>query len=109
VPFLLNVVPSAVLFTWLFLNSGGSLFVAVLFHAWYDLVFDYAGAIVAPADFGRMWSLVLASESLVAVVVVVAQRRRFLRRPPLAAGTRAGPGRNDPLQYRPGDSTGAKQ
>ena len=48
-PFLLSVVPLAVLFTWQFLKSGGSLFIAVLFHAWYDLAFVFAAAIVAPA------------------------------------------------------------
>jgi membrane protease YdiL (CAAX protease family) len=85
-PFLLSVVPLAVLFTWLFLNSGGSLFVAVLFHAWFDLVLGIAGAMVARNDFGRMWWLLVVSQSLAAVVVVVAQRRRFLRRQPFAAG-----------------------
>ena len=109
VPFLLSVVPLAVVFTWLFLNSGGSLFVAVLFHAWYDLVLDYAGAIVAPGDFGRMWWLILASESLMAVVVVVAQRRRFLRRLPLAADTDARPSRMDRPRNNPTPSMEVKQ
>ena len=86
-PFLLSIVSLAVLFTWLYLKSGGSIFVAVLFHAWYDLVLVYAAAILAPNDFGRMWWLILASQTLVAVIVVMAQRRRFFRRPPLAAGT----------------------
>ena len=80
-PFLLSVVPLAVLFTWLFLNSGGSLFIAVLFHAWYDLAFVFAAAVVAPTDFARMWWLVLISQSLAALVVLVAQRRRFRQRP----------------------------
>jgi membrane protease YdiL (CAAX protease family) len=84
-PFLLSVVPLAVLVTWLFLNSGGSLFVAVLFHAWYDVILLYPQAVVAAADFERMWWLILVSQSLVAVVVVLAQRRRFLRRPPITA------------------------
>lgn len=73
-------------FTWLFLNSGGSLFVAVLFHAWYDPVLAYAGAMVLPNDFGRMWWLLLVSQSLAVVVVVLAHSRRFLRRQPFAAG-----------------------
>ena len=80
-PFHLQVIPSAVLFTWLFLNSGGNLFVAVLFHAWYDVALDVAGAIVAPADFGRMWWLLVVSQTLAAVVVVLTHRRQFLRHP----------------------------
>ena len=97
-PFLLSVVPLAVLFTWLYLNSGGSLFVAVLFHAWYDLVLGYAGAVVAPDDFGRMWWLLFVSQSVAAAVVIVTQRRRFLRRQPLVAGTPARSRTDPPAQ-----------
>ena len=81
VPFLLSVVPLAVLFTGLFLSSGGSLFIAVLFHAWYDVVLGYAGAMVIPGDFGRMWWLLVASQSLAAIVVLVTGFGRSKPRP----------------------------
>jgi membrane protease YdiL (CAAX protease family) len=80
VPFHLQVIPLAVLFTWLFVNTKGSLFIAVLFHAWNDLVLQYLGAMVAPGDYERMWWLLLASLGLAAVAVVVATGPEHLSR-----------------------------
>ena len=51
VPFLLQVVPLSIMFTWLFLRTKGSVLIAVLFHAWFDLVLMYVAAMVAPGDY----------------------------------------------------------
>ena len=79
-PFFLGVIPLAVLFTWLYLHTRGSLLIAVLFHAWYDLVLMYPLDVIARSDYARMWWLLFAVQSLVAVVVLLAERRRFTQK-----------------------------
>ena len=70
VPFLLAFPSLSILFTWVFLHTRGSLFVAVLFHAWYDVVFLFPAQMLAPADTERMlWALVVV-QTVVAVAVV---------------------------------------
>jgi hypothetical protein len=76
------VIPLAVLFTWRFLNTKGSLFIAVLFHAWYDLVLQYFGAMVLTSDYERMWWLLFATQGMAATTVLMAQHRRSENRPP---------------------------
>jgi hypothetical protein len=76
-PFHLAVIPLAVLFTWLFVHTGGSVLIAVLFHAWYDLVLGYVVAMIVPNDYEHMWWLLFAVQSIAAVVVLLAERRRF--------------------------------
>jgi len=80
-PFLLTVIPTAALFTWLFLRTGGSLLIAVLFHAWSDLVLQYFGEVIARSDYARLWWLLLTVESIVAGVVLLADRHRFTAKP----------------------------
>lgn len=79
-PFHLTVIPSAVLLTWLFVHTGGSVLIAVLFHAWYDLVLGYVVAMIVPNDYERMWWLLSAVQSIAAVVVLLAERRRFTQK-----------------------------
>jgi membrane protease YdiL (CAAX protease family) len=79
-PFFLQVIPLAVLFTWLFLRTGGSVLIAVVFHAWYDLVLDYVLEPIARSDFARMWWLLFAVQSIVAVIVLLVERRRFTQK-----------------------------
>jgi uncharacterized protein len=79
-PFFLGVIPLAVLFTWLFLHTRGSLLIAVVFHAWYDLVLMYPLDVIARSDYARMWWLLFAVQSLVAVTVLLAERRRFTQK-----------------------------
>jgi uncharacterized protein len=79
-PFFLAVIPLAVLFTWLFLHTRGSLLIAVLFHAWYDLVLMYPLDVIARSDYARMWWLLFAVQSIVAVSVLLAERRRFTQK-----------------------------
>ena len=71
-PFLLQVVPLSILFTWLFLRTGGSVLVAVLFHAWFDLVLMYVAAMVAPGDYRLLWWLLCGVQVVAAGVVVAA-------------------------------------
>ena len=75
-PFLLQVPPLAVLFTWVFVNTRGSLLIAIVFHAWYDLVLMYVVAMVVSADYERVFWLLAAMQVLAAVVVLLVARWR---------------------------------
>ena len=72
VPFLLQVVPLSILFTWLFLRTRGSVLIAVLFHAWLDLLLIYVAAMVAPGDYRLLWWLLCGVQGVAAGVVVAA-------------------------------------
>ena len=80
-PFLLAVPPLAVLFTWIFLHTRDSVFIALLFHAWYDLVLVYVLATLVPADLERFLWAIAAVQWLAAVAVVIAARRQWLEGP----------------------------
>jgi membrane protease YdiL (CAAX protease family) len=71
-PFFLQVVPLSILFTWLFLRTSGSVFIAILFHAWFDLVLMYVAAMVAPGDYRLLWWLLCGVQGVAAGVVVAA-------------------------------------
>jgi membrane protease YdiL (CAAX protease family) len=77
VPFMLAVIPTAVMFTWIFLHTAGSVLIAVLFHAWNNVLLAYFAEIIAPSDFERMWWLLFVVQSIAAIVIVLAQRQRF--------------------------------
>jgi membrane protease YdiL (CAAX protease family) len=85
VPFLLQVVPLSILFTWLFLRTEGSVLIAVLFHAWFDLVLMYVAAMVAPADYRLLWWLLCGVQGVAAGVVVAAGGLRPAPHPTVAA------------------------
>jgi hypothetical protein len=81
VPFLLQVIPLSVLMTWIFLHTRGSIFIAVLFHAWVDVVLGYVGAMVAPGDYALLWWLILATQTVAALVVVAIWGPKLIRGP----------------------------
>lgn len=85
VPFMLGVIVQSVLFTWLFRGTGGSVFIAVLFHAWYDSVLMYVVAILPEVEIATLWWLLLALNGAAAVAVVVAGRVGLRRGPARAA------------------------
>ncbi len=87
VPFMLQVVPLSVLFTWLFLRTKGSLLIAVLFHAWFDVVLQFAAAMINPVDYQLMWWLLLGMQTVAAAAVVAAGGLRAPQQP-----APAGPG-----------------
>ncbi len=70
-PFLLSFPSLAVMFTWLFIHTKGSLLVAVLFHAWYDVVLMFPAEMLAAADTERMLWALAGVQGVVAVAVVV--------------------------------------
>jgi uncharacterized protein len=70
VPFLLAFPSLAILFTWVFIHTKGSLLIAVLFHAWYDVVFLFPAQMLAAADTERMFWALAVVQGLVASVVV---------------------------------------
>jgi uncharacterized protein len=70
VPFLLQIVPLSVLFTWVFVHSRGSLLLPVLFHACFDVALTSAAPTLVVDDFARLWWLLLVLQALAAVVVV---------------------------------------
>jgi membrane protease YdiL (CAAX protease family) len=88
VPFLLQVIPTSVIFTWIFLHTRGSVFIALLFHAWFDVVLAYAGAMIAPSDYELMWWLLVAIQTGLAVVVLAIWGRNLVRRPSAGAEAR---------------------
>jgi membrane protease YdiL (CAAX protease family) len=71
VPFFLGFPSLAILFTWVFIHTKGSLLVAVLFHAWYDIVLLFPAEMLAAADTERMFWALAAVQGLVAVAVSV--------------------------------------
>ena len=77
VPFLLALLPLSVLFTWLFLHTRGSVLLAVLFHAWFDVVLAAGAAMVAPSDYARLWWLLVAVQAAAAGAVIVGERWRL--------------------------------
>ena len=77
VPFLLALLPASVLFTWLFLHTRGSVLLAVLFHAWFDVVLAARAAMVAPSDYARLWWLLVAVQAAAAVAVIAGERWRL--------------------------------
>ena len=86
VPFLLQVIPISVLFTWVFVHTRASVFIAILFHAWWDVVLAYAGAMVAPSDYPLLWWLLLVAETVAATIVVAIWGSALVRRPSVEAG-----------------------
>ena len=87
VPFMLLVVPTSVLVTWIFVNTRASVFIAILFYAWFDVVLAYVGAMVSPSDYPLMWWLLLVTETLVAAVVVAVWSPDLIRRSSVEADT----------------------
>jgi membrane protease YdiL (CAAX protease family) len=81
VPFLLAILPLSVLFTWLFVHTGGSVLIAVLFHAWYDVALGYVAEMVATSDYALMWWLIFAVQGIVAVAVVLRTRAQWVDLP----------------------------
>jgi uncharacterized protein len=77
VPFLLVVLPASVLFTWLFVHTRGSVLLAVLFHAWFDVVLAAGAALVAPSDYALLWWLLVAVHTAAAATVIVGERWRL--------------------------------
>jgi membrane protease YdiL (CAAX protease family) len=70
VPFMLAVIPLSVLTTWIFLHTRGSLFIAILLHAWFNVVLPYGFAMVAPSDAALTWWLLAAVQAVAAIIVV---------------------------------------
>jgi len=70
VPFLLQIVPLSVLFTWVFVHTNGSLLPAVLFHACFDVALASAAPTLAVDDYARLWWALLVLQTLAAAAVV---------------------------------------
>lgn len=84
-PFFLQVIPMSVLFTWIFVHTRASVFIAILFHAWYDVVLAYVGAMIVPGDYPLLWWLLLVAETIAATIVVAIWGFDLTRRPSLEA------------------------
>lgn len=80
VPFLLAVIPLSVLTTWIFVHTRSSVFIAILFHAWFDVVLLAGFGMVAPSDAALTWWLLGATETVLAIVVVAIWGRDLVRR-----------------------------
>jgi hypothetical protein len=71
VPFLLSFPSLAVIFTWVFIHTRQSLFIAVLLHAWYDVVLLYPVQMIPAAHFEVVIWALAAVQGLVATAIVV--------------------------------------
>ncbi len=70
VPFMLAVVPLSILTTWIFLHTRSSVFIAILFHAWFDVVLISGLGMVATTNAAMMWWILAAVQVTLAVIVV---------------------------------------
>ena len=73
-PFFSAVLSLSILSTWLFLRTGGSVLIAVLFHAWYDLLLAFFGQKVARDEYALLWWLLFVVQTLVAIAIAYVLR-----------------------------------
>jgi hypothetical protein len=78
---MLAVVPLSILTTWIFVHTRSSVFIAILFHAWFDVVLLYGFEMVAKTDAALTWWLLAAVQATVAVIVVAIWGTNLVRRP----------------------------
>jgi hypothetical protein len=81
VPFMLAVIPLSVLTTWIFVLTRSGVFIAILFHAWFDVVLLYGFAMVAQSDGALTWWMFGVTQTALAIVVVAIWGRNLVRRP----------------------------
>jgi membrane protease YdiL (CAAX protease family) len=89
IPFMLTVIPTSVLFTWIYLHTRRSVFIAILFHATLDAALGYGLVTVSPADAALVWWLVAATETVMVLVVIAVFGPNLERRPSRQADPRA--------------------
>jgi CAAX protease family protein len=81
VPFMLAVVPLSILTTWIFLHTRSSVFIAILFHAWFDVVLISGLGMVATADAAMMWWILAGVQTALAVIVIAIWGPHLVRKP----------------------------
>jgi membrane protease YdiL (CAAX protease family) len=81
VPFMLAVVPLSILTTWIFVHTRSSVFIAILFHAWFDVVLLFGFEMVAKTDAALTWWLLAAVQTALAVIVVAVFGANLARQP----------------------------
>ena len=79
VPFMLAIVPLSVLTTWIFVNTRASVFVQILFHAWFNALLAAGLAAVNVADAALTWWIVGATQAVFAVAIVAFTGRTLTR------------------------------
>lgn len=72
--FTAGTVSASVIYTWLYSNTRGSVLIACLFHAMYDVTVIWVAAIV-PIPPGEMWIGLVALAALALVIIVLAGPR----------------------------------
>jgi uncharacterized protein len=70
IPFMLAIVPLSVLTTWIFVHTRGSMFIAILLHAWFNAIIPFGFAMIAPTDAALTWWLVAGVQTVAALVVI---------------------------------------
>jgi len=71
----------SVIFTWIFKGTGGSVAIAMLFHAWDDTLISYGKALFAGADVTQLAWLHAGLYALAAVAIVVLAGPNLGRQP----------------------------
>jgi membrane protease YdiL (CAAX protease family) len=74
-PFLLMVLPLSIIFTWIHIETGGSLAIAVVFHAWYDVVLMSTSEMIPRSEYDLLFWLLFAAQSAAAILVVLLVHR----------------------------------
>jgi len=71
-PLLLSIIPLAILFSWVYNGTNGSLFMVLVFHASFDALGDFVYPLFTGPDLIRDYVLIAVVASLVALLVVLA-------------------------------------
>jgi membrane protease YdiL (CAAX protease family) len=71
-PLLLSIIPLAILFTWLYNGTNGSLFIVLVFHASYDALGDFVYPLFSGPDLLRNYVLSAIVASVVVLLVLIA-------------------------------------
>jgi CAAX protease family protein len=70
-PLLLSLIPQAILFTWVYNGTNGSLFMALVFHASFDVLGDFVYPLFSGPDLLRNYVLIAVVASVAALIVVI--------------------------------------
>jgi len=78
-PFFSSILSLSIISTWLYLRTGGSVLILVLFHAWYDVLLGFVAQMVSRNDYALLWWLIFAVQSVPALPLAYVLRNQVKR------------------------------